>query len=202
MMLLVPFLLLSIFTSLTTRKQLVLFCCAALVVIGCVAFSFTEAADLLLWRWNAPPMPSEESRFVSVAASIREQAAEAENIRRLEALRADLCRASPDAATDWTGKVLQVFDTPSGRRKVVVIGLSPFLELRTSFFEDASDTLLKDGTELSRLASALSPGDPVLFSGRFVADAAACDTAQNAANALGDPNFLFRFSAIRRYDKR
>jgi hypothetical protein len=200
-MLLVPFLLLSLFSSLRTRKQAILFGCAVIVVVGAVAFSFSEAADRLLWNWGAPPAPPDQSRFVAAATRVREQAAEDVDAPRLERLRTDLCR-TPDAIADWTGKIVQVFDTPSNRRKVVSIGIAPFLVLRTSLFDDATDTLISEGSELFRLTSALSPGDPVRFSGRFVAGAGACDPGQNAADALREPNFIVRFSAISRYTDR
>jgi len=195
-LLLVPFMLLQLFSSLQTRRQAVLLGCAVLIIVGGVAFSFTEAADRLLWSWDAPRMPPDESRFVALGTRIREQAAD-EDVR-LERLRAELCR-TPDAVSGWTGKVLQVFDTPSNRRRVVSIGITPFLVLRTSLFDDGTGTLINDGSELYRLTSTISPGDPVRFSGRFVAGAGTCDLAQNAEDALRAPNFIIQFSAIERY---
>jgi hypothetical protein len=192
-----PVLLASFFADLT-RKQAVILGILLLSAVGTVVFYNTETFDDLVWHWRRPPMPSDESLFVSTATQIRKDAAQYQDGPHLEALLAALCR-TPTRATGWTGRILNSFDSSSKRGKVVLLKVSPHITIRTSFSDDPSNTLISGGTALYKGVSDLSSGDPVQFSGEFATAFGSCGGVQNLADALQDPNFIFLFSDIHRY---
>ena len=66
---------------------------------------------------------------------------------------------------------------------------------------DAVDhTLIRAGTDLFRSAADLKPGARVVFSGAFYPDTEDClrEKNMNQRDSMTQPDFLFRFTAIRR----
>jgi hypothetical protein len=194
--LLTPFLLASLLADLT-KRQAMIFAILALCGVGIFVFYNTDTFDDLMRRWRLPHMPSDERQFVSAIARIRSNAAEDENGRHLEVLRAALCR-TPLQVTGWVGEVVNAFDSSSKKEKVMLVKISPHITIRTSFSGDPTNTAIAAGSDLFKVASSLSSGDPVSFSGSFVTDSGSCDRRHNVEDALQDPNFVFLFSEIRR----
>jgi hypothetical protein len=106
---LLPFMLASFLSDLT-RKQAVLIMTLLLSAAGMAMFYNTDTFDDLVWRLRHPPMPTDESLFVSTAARIREDETQYQDGPHLEALRAALCK-TPVRVSGWTGRVLNSFDS-------------------------------------------------------------------------------------------
>lgn len=194
--LLTPFLLASLLADLT-KKQAVMFAILALCGVGIFAFYNTDTFDDLMRRWRLPPMPLDEKQFVSAVSRIRSNAAEDQDGRHLEVLRDALCR-TPLQVTGWVGEVINAFGSSSKKEKPMLVKISPHITVRTSFLGDPTNTLIAAESDLFKVVSSLSPGDPVRFSGSFVTDSGSCDRRHNAEDALQDPNFVFLFSEISR----
>ena len=194
--LLTPFLLASLIADLT-KKQATIFAILALCGVGIFAFYNTDTFDDLMLRWRLPPMPSDERQFISVVSRIRSNAAEDQDGRHLEVLRAALCK-TPLQVTGWVGEVVNAFASSSKKEKPVQVKLSPHITVRTSFLGEPTNTLIPAESDLSKVVLSLSPGDPVRFSGSFVTDSGSCDRQHNVEDALQDPNFVFLFSEISR----
>jgi hypothetical protein len=194
-LILVPILMAHTIADLT-RKQVVILAILGLLAGGAIAFYNTETYTELLWRWRAPPMPDDERRFVSAVSELRENATGLQDRRQLEALRQQLCETPVDAS-DWTGVIANAFDSPSGKKRIVLVNISPHIIVRTAFADDQSETLIAEGSKLYPVAAGLSAGHPVRFSGSFVTDSGSCGS-ENLHDALEEPNFVLRFSDMRK----
>jgi hypothetical protein len=184
-----------------TRKQAVILAVLGVLGGGMIAFYNTEAYSDLLWRWRAPAMPDDERQFVSAVSELRANATGLQDARRLEVLREELCKTPADAS-DWIGLVANSFNSPSGKKRIVQMKISPHIIVRTAFADDQTDTLIAEGSKLYPVAAGVSPGDPVRFSGRFVSDAGSCSKSENPEEALEEPNFVLRFSDMRKLQEQ
>ncbi len=197
---LTPVLLVSAIANLT-RKQAVTLGILASLGAGLIVLYNTDAYSNLAWRWGAPPMPADQIQFVAAINKIRADAAEQQDERQLEFLRRELCKTLVDAA-GWTGKIANAFDSNVSRKRVILVNISPHIVVRTEFSGDQTGTLIHPGSALYPAAAGLSAGDQVRFSGSFVTDFRSCGRSQSTQDALQEPNFVFRFSDIRKYEVR
>jgi hypothetical protein len=125
-LILVPILMAHTIADLT-RKQVVILAILGLLGGGAIAFYNTETYSDLLWRWRAWPMPDDERRFVSAVSELREDATGLQDRRRLEVLREELCKTPADAS-GWTGLVANSFNSPSGKKRIVQVKISPHIK--------------------------------------------------------------------------
>ena len=145
-------------------------------------------------------MPTDQSRFVSAIDQIRADAAEhQDDARRLGVLRSELCKTLADAA-GWTGNIANAFDSNLGRKTAILVNISPHIVVRTAFAGDRTRTLIPQ--ELCPVPGGIQfvGGNSVQFSGSFVTDFGSCGESKNTLDALQEPNFVFRFSDIRKYE--
>ena len=138
---LLPVLLAMVLTDLR-RKQAVALAVLASLAAVLIIFYNTDTYSNLAWRWNAPPVPADQSRFVSAIDQIRADAAEhQDDARRLAVLRNELCKTLADAA-DWTGKIANAFDANFARNRVILVNISPHIVVRTALAGDRTRTLI------------------------------------------------------------
>jgi len=117
-----------------------------------------------------------------------------------------LCQLLRDMkAVNWSGMVYHVGANGDGKG-VLAIEVAPDVYVKTwnNFFSDTFDhTLLEPGSAVFQQASALSRGQAVVFSGRFVADhtgaAGAClsESSMTLSGKLDEPEYIFLFESIR-----
>jgi hypothetical protein len=158
-------------------------------------------------RSDHPLMPAAE---LSLAASVERYAAAydaAQNDMAKGALRPQrarsICAAVPFQVSGWIGKI-SVLSSNNDGKGVLGIRLSSRLSVETNN-NDLSDslsdlpTLIPVGSAVHESAMALSGGQAVVFSGRFVADPSDCfkELSLTVEGAMSDPEFLFQFSDIR-----
>lgn len=105
---------------------------------------------------------------------------------------------------DWVGTIKSLSSNSEGNG-VLEIQLANSLTVKTwnNGFSDMSDhTLIPHGSALYSTVSALHKGQPVTFSGSFIPEHTDCfrETSMSVSGAMTDPEFVFRFSAVRPLD--
>lgn len=103
--------------------------------------------------------------------------------------------------TNWEGTVSTLSSNNDGDG-VLAITIASNVTIKTwnnSFSDIGDHTLIPHGSRLFSGAAALHEGEKVVFSGTFVPDPTDCfhEGSLTVSGAMTDPEFLFRFSAIR-----
>lgn len=156
------------------------------------------------------PMPENQQKFVEIMATIRQLAAKATNDMQRGGYLAQrnrlLCSLLKNMRiTDWTGKVYEVGANGDGKG-ILQVEVAPDVYVRTSnnFISDMFDhTMIEPTSPVFQQAAALSEGQEVIFSGRFLPDpvkaSGACqqETSLTLSGKLNDPAYLLYFDAIR-----
>ena len=154
----------------------------------------------------AMPMPADQLHIMEVLGELRDafRAAPSGSGAAIRTARRDrLCRELPSrAVNNWTGIVTMAPAAGDGPPVLAVrtatgVTLSTWRNAAT----DAADrTLMPTGTDVFRSAADLKPGARVVFSGVFYPDAEDClrEKNMNVRDSMTQPDFLFRFTAIRR----
>jgi hypothetical protein len=105
------------------------------------------------------------------------------------------------AAQEWLGTVEKLTSNNDGKG-VLVVRISPTITLKTwnNALSDAGDrTLIEPGTPLFNAAAALQVGASVRFAGSFLRGDVDClrESSMTLEGSMEEPEFLFRFTAIR-----
>jgi hypothetical protein len=170
----------------------------SLCLIAVAAWLYlTGDGEYLLWAYDVPARPAAERTFVSlVENSMQEWSAETssgERARKCIDQTAEMKKQSPPA-TDWTGTVATTYRL--GTKMVLVARIGRYSYVGTGYNDTADAVLIDAGSGVFNEAVALSSGDPVRFSGSFVAAARPCMFAQDLQG--GDPRgeLVIRFTAL------
>jgi RNA polymerase subunit RPABC4/transcription elongation factor Spt4 len=151
-------------------------------------------------------LPSDEVTFIQAVAAAREEAGGAQNDMQRGGILAKrnkaICAALSSASVfNWVGTIVTV-DSNSDGKGVLAVSLAEKLTVTTwnNALSDAMDgTLIEPGTKLFADASAMAPGQRVVFSGAFiVSDETGCigEESMTLRGKLDDPDFTFRFTGI------
>ncbi len=161
----------------------------------------------------ASPLPDAEQWFVNTVTAFRGRYQGAANDMAKGAVRVArghaLCdpketiRARQGVVTDWIGKVSDL-DSVGDGRGILVVRLAPHITLGTTnntLSEGISDnkTLIPVGSNAYKAAVATHVGERVVFSGTMFSSKTDCAEEQSATmdGSMTDPEFLFRFTAVR-----
>jgi hypothetical protein len=153
----------------------------------------------------AMPMPADESAFIQAVSSAQSESTTAANDMQRGGIKAKrdhaLCGLlSPSlAASNWIGTFKTISSNSDGKG-VLGIEIAKDIVVRTwgnSFSDSEYNTLIEPGSEVFTTVSALSVGQPVVFSGHFFKDEDACirETSMTLRGHISEPEFLFFFSS-------
>ncbi|EAW0814231.1 TPA: hypothetical protein ACG1RV_002176 [Salmonella enterica subsp. enterica serovar Derby] len=109
------------------------------------------------------------------------------------------------SVSNWIGQVKKVSANSDGKG-VLALSLPSGILIKTwnnSFSDTRYNTLMEPGTEIFNRASELSVGDVVYFSGTFFEDNDNCilESSLSLSGKVKEPEFIFRFSDIRKYQQ-
>lgn len=152
-------------------------------------------------------MPADQAKFVAIVTDAITAYRSAGNEMAQGGTRAtrrhNICAAikSPQVR-DWVGTI-STHATSNDGKGVLGITLAKNLALGTwnNTFSDISEkTLIEPGSAVFNSAVQLKRGDRVVFSGAFVPDKDDCfnEKSMSLHGSMTDPDFIFRFSAIRK----
>jgi hypothetical protein len=148
---------------------------------------------------SAAEMPAQQQQFLSVISDFAQKYATALNDMTKNALRQQRARAicaiiNDLVVTNWIGTV----NTPPADEGRGVLTVSLDKRSTIGFWDK-----LKSRTALHNANIQLSPGQIVVFSGRFSRAKGDCITARSPTlrEAMTQPNWLMRFSVIKTAEK-
>ena len=199
-----PLLVAAMITDLT-RNQVIMLAVVALVIAGYIASEHSDAMQALYWRWTMPAQPPAETAFIKAAVALRvareKLVSNPANARGLREAETTLC-ALPATADDWVGRVEQTYLNNSGEGASLVVTIWPRVVVRSAFFADNTDTLIRAGSPLFPEVTTLRSGDTVHFSGQILGHSGACpgDPPVDRNEKLRDPEFLVRYTALKKQD--
>ncbi|EDQ6179179.1 hypothetical protein ZX71_001461 [Salmonella enterica subsp. enterica] len=151
-----------------------------------------------------------ESAFVDVIEKAIIKSKSAKNDMQIGGIKAlrdkEICNIlQVKSVSNWIGQVKKVSANSDGKG-VLVLSLPSGILIKTwnnSFSDTRYNTLMEPGTEIFNRASELSVGDVVYFSGTFFEDNDNCISESNLSlsGKVKEPEFIFRFSDIRKYQQ-
>jgi len=165
-----------------------------------VAIGFGAAAQ--------PAAPPQEQRLVQIVESYAARYRDRPNDMAGGALRPararEICEtmnAARGVVRGWVGTVERLDSTSAGNG-ILIVRISPLVTLQTWNVEsiDTQDrTLIPHGSPLFPVAAGLRRGQTISFDGEFRPHRDDClrEISMTFAGAMQDPDFLFRFTAIR-----
>jgi hypothetical protein len=149
---------------------------------------------------SAADMPAQQQRFLSIISDFAQKYETAPNDMAKDALRQQRARAicgiiNDLTVTNWVGTVNTLLGTDQGRG-VLAVSLDKRSTIRT--WNKKYNTLIKPRTAVHDAAIHLSPGQTIVFSGRFFRAKGDCITERSPTlrEAMTRPNWIMRFSAI------
>ena len=155
-----------------------------------------------------PAPPALQTQVQDIVADFSARYRAAPNAMAAGGLRPERARAlcaalrtGNAAVRGWVG-VVERLDSSASGHGVLKVRLTPTLALRTHSLEwgDQEDrTLIPARSPLFRIAAALQAGQRISFDGSFRPNREDCirETSVTVDGAMRDPDFLFRFTAIR-----
>lgn len=189
---------------------------AAIVVLAAINGGGTQstpnapaastAAPAAKPRARAVPLPKPEATLIQAVADARQTYASGANDMAKGAARPERAKAvcsllpSMDVA-GWRGTV-ETLSTNGDGKGILGVRLAPHVTVSTTN-NDLSDavehTLIAPGSTLFKAATALHVGEEVVFSGRFLHSSTDCieEDSVTLEGSIDDPDYSFRFSAIR-----
>src|SRR5712675_2562113 len=150
---------------------------------------------------SAADMPAQQQQFVSIISDFAQKYETAPNGMAKDALRQQRARAicgiiNDLTVTNWVGTVNTLLGTDQGRG-VLAVSLDKRSTIGT--WNKKYNTLIKPRTAVHDAAIQLSPGQTIVFSGRFFRAKGDCITERSPGlrEAMTQPNWIMRFSAIK-----
>lgn len=152
-----------------------------------------------------PRSPPEQEAFSAAIDTARTAYANGKNEMEKGAARPMRAKAICAAlkrkvATDWVGEVYKLSSNSDGKGVLAVtIGKDVMVKTWNNSFSDIADeTLIDPDRPVFKQAAALSAGQKVRFSGRFIASSTDCvrESSLTISGSLNDPEFIFRFEKI------
>jgi hypothetical protein len=156
---------------------------------------------------SAPlPMPAAESALIAAVAQARGGYNDGMNELQKSAVRTrrvDLIRSALGDSLDvlnWSG-TLDSMNTNGEGKAVLSIKIDENINISTwnnALSDIASNTLIPQTSRLYQVASTMSPGQRVYFSGSFIASPKdfILEKSVTERGSMNSPDFLFRFSSI------
>lgn len=151
-----------------------------------------------------------ESAFVDVIEKAIIKSKSAKNDMQIGGIKAlrdkEICNIlQVKSVSNWIGQVKKVSANSDGKG-VLALSLPSGILIKTwnnSFSDTKYNTLMEPGTEIFNRASELSIGDVVYFSGTFFEDNDNCisESSLSLSGKVKEPEFIFRFSDIRKYQQ-
>lgn len=151
-----------------------------------------------------------EAAFVDVIEKAIKKSKSAKNDMQIGGIKAlrdkEICNIlQVKSVSNWIGQVKKVSANSDGKG-VLVLSLPNGILIKTwnnSFSDTRYNTLMEPGTEIFNRASELSVGDVVYFSGTFFEDNDNCisESSLSLSGKVREPEFIFRFSDIRKYQQ-
>lgn len=151
-----------------------------------------------------------ESAFVDVIEKAIIKSKSAKNDMQIGGIKAlrdkEICNIlQVKSVSNWIGQVKKVSANSDGKG-VLALSLPSGILIKTwnnSFSDTKYNTLMEPGTEIFNRASELSVGDVVYFSGTFFEDNDNCisESSLSLSGKVKEPEFIFRFSDIRKYQQ-
>jgi hypothetical protein len=164
---------------------------AATMQLGAEDPKVTSAADV----------PAQQQQFVSIISGFAQKYETAPNDMAKDALRQQRARAicgiiNDLTVTNWVGTVNTLPGTDQGRG-VLAVSLDKRSTIGT--WNKKYNTLIKPRTAVHDATIQLSPGQTIVFSGRFFRAKGDCITERSPTlrEAMTQPNWIMRFSAIK-----
>ena len=158
---------------------------------------------------SALVIPEGESQFISIVSAAQSQSRQVQNDMQRGGVKATrdsaLCRQMAfGVVSDWVGTVSKV-DSNSDGKGVFYVNIAPDIGVKTwnnaiSDIED--DTLIEPGSPVFNAASAMKPGQAIVFSGTFLRGSEGDCIKESSLTLQGkveSPDFIFRFSNIAPY---
>lgn len=156
-------------------------------------------------------LPAAESQFISIVSEAQRESRQVENDMQRGGVKAKrdsaLCQQmSSLLVSDWVGTVTKV-DSNSDGKGVFYVNIAPDISVETNN-NDLSDSLMGDhtlmepGSPAFNAASAMKPGQSVIFSGTFLRGLEGdCIREQSMTlqGKVGSPEFTFGFSQVAPY---
>jgi hypothetical protein len=155
-----------------------------------------------------PAPPPLEQRLVQIVESFATRYRDRPNDMAGGALRPararEICeamKATRGAARGWTGTVERLDSTSAGNG-ILIVRVSALVTLKTwnvEFVDTQDRTLIPHGSPLFPVAAGLRRGQTISFDGEFRPHRDDCirEVSMTFAGAMEEPDFLFRFTAIR-----
>jgi hypothetical protein len=156
---------------------------------------------------SAADMPAQQQQFLSIISDFAQKYETAPNemakdaLRQQRSLRQQRARAicgiiNDLTVTNWVGTVNKLPGTDQGRG-VLAVSLDKRSTIGTR--DKKYNTLIKPRTAVHDAAIQLSPGQTIVFSGRFFRAKGDCITERSPTlrEAMMQPNWIMRFSAIK-----
>ena len=149
-------------------------------------------------------IPAQQQQFLSIISDFAQKYETAPNDRAKDALRQQraqaICGILNDlTVTNWVGTVNTLPGTDQ-RRGVLAVSLDKRSTIGT--WDKKNNTLLKPRAAVHDAAIQLSPGQAIVFSGRFFRAKGNCiaERSPTLREAMTQPNWIMRFSAIKPAD--
>lgn len=155
------------------------------------------------------PLPQSQTQFVAAVQDAIQAADDASNDMAKGGVRADraesVCRALGNSRSvqGWIGEIDTV-DSNSDGKGVLAVSLADNVTVTTwnnALSDIGTGSLIEPSTSLFKTASTMSPGDLVVFSGRFTSDDVDCVGEQSMTlnGSLDDPEYTMVFSSVSAY---
>lgn len=158
-------------------------------------------------RAAAAPLPEIESSFIQLVSQAQTDSAAALNDMQRGGIKAKrdhalcaLLAGERGTVSNWIGTV-SIIDSNGDGKGVLGIKIANDLTISTvnnALSNTLYPSLIEPGSEIFTTASAMTVGQPIMFSGSFFRDDEACfaESSLTLHGNLGEPDFLFRFSAV------
>ena len=153
----------------------------------------------------AADVPAPQAAVIAAAEKARSAFDEAPNDMAKGGVRAArakaICAAVPKlTAKDWIGEVDTLSSNGDGWG-ILYINIGPDISVRTynnAFSDAGSNTLIDPSSDVFAVASTLSVGQKVRFSGRFFKAKADCikEMSLTQSGSIEEPAFLIRYSDV------
>lgn len=151
--------------------------------------------------------PQDEKRFIKIISEAKEKSEKSTNDMQNGGIKSqrdkNICSwKNGDFIQAWVGRVVKISSNSDGKG-VIGVEVSKGVTLSTwnnSFSDMLSETLIQQDTDLFKVASMLSEGDIVIFSGSFFDSPQKCleEKSLTLTGKLITPDFVFKFSNIQK----
>lgn len=159
-------------------------------------------ARRIITRWVAPtprPIPHDQTWALDILSRYITLHAEAWEVAARTGLRldraAELAALRTVSVVRWRGRVGRVSYAPDGRHAIAV-RVARWVSVATA--ADAPEEMHSGMLTLIAEPLTVGIGDRVIFSGRFLSDPADCWRLRPGCDPMLRPEFLFRFTELRK----